>query len=70
MNQSNKLNAFFYKIKSAFYVLCVLAMTMGIPVLSYIELSHVEEQEKIETVKQETASKNTRTVSIPKYFKI
>lgn len=51
MKQSINLNTFFYNCKRALYALMIITVIFSIPVLSYMELSRVEEPEQTEIVK-------------------
>ena len=65
MKQTINFNTFFYNCKRALYALMILTVVLAIPVLSYMELSHVEEQEQTEVVKQDLA-KNSSALSFSK----
>lgn len=68
MKQSFNLNTFFYNCKRALYALMILTVIFSIPVLSYMELSRVEEKPKTEIIDKAEIANHSTGLSFSKQF--
>ena len=61
MKQSINLKSIWFNIKRALYAMMVIVITLAIPALAYLELSHTDKQENSkEVVKENSLARQTK----------